>query len=304
VVKEKPHESTIHGASHFLARPTRFERATPAFGGRNLTDRELQGLAQLYANANAANHRDGLLLLIAANRVDGTRLARMSKAFGYAPVYDAIAKVAPTKAQDFAQHAAIVYPSPVAGASTPMMLSAQVTSETGRGRLTAGGTIVSPMQSFKPAVSMTFEQLYVGFRTLQVGSMAGTAALYETMVFAGKNLGIAYSSGYAVGTGLTWVAQTYMPDWYYGTFVDAVGNSVNWFQNTANTVGTLLGTSVYDLGHFELQTTPTMSVPSPAVELMETSGGDWQITSEMVDYSLGAGRHCQRGTGCYPIEVN
>ena len=65
----------------------------------NLTDVELQAIAQLYANANADAHRTGALLLIAADRMDGAHLARLSKFFDYAPVYDAITKMAPTKAQ-------------------------------------------------------------------------------------------------------------------------------------------------------------------------------------------------------------
>ena len=40
-----------------------------------LSDVELQGIAQLYANANADSHRSGLLLQVAANRMDGPHLA-------------------------------------------------------------------------------------------------------------------------------------------------------------------------------------------------------------------------------------
>lgn len=62
----------------------------------SLADVELQAIAQLCAKANADAHRTGALLLIAADRMDGAHLARLSKFFRYAPVYDAITKMAPT----------------------------------------------------------------------------------------------------------------------------------------------------------------------------------------------------------------
>ncbi|HEY9024957.1 MAG TPA: hypothetical protein VIP05_11700 [Burkholderiaceae bacterium] len=256
----------------------------------NLSDVELQAIAQLYANANADTHRTGALLLIAADRLDGPHLARLSRFFGYAPVYDAIAKIAPTKAQIFAQNAPIMYAAPLAGGATPAMMAAQSPAFVSKAQLSVtGGGALSPTQTFKPVVSMTFEQLYTGFRTMQVGSMAGTAALYETTVYAGGQLGAAYAGGYAIGTGLTWVAQTYLPDWYYGTFVDAVGSTVDWFQSVANTVGSFYGSSIYDLGQYEINIAPVMNVPSGAVSRMETSGGDAYVTQPMVVYLYGGG---------------
>ena len=255
----------------------------------NLTDVELQAIAQLYSNANANAHRTGALLLIAADRMDGPHLARLSKFFGNAPVYDAITKIAPTKAQNFAQNAPIMYAAPVAEGAIPAMMAMESPTLASRAQLgvVSGGTL-SPMQTFKPVVSMTFQQLYTGFRTMQVGSMAGTAALYETMVYAGAQLSGAYAGGYAIGTGLTWVAQTYMPDWYYGTFVDTAGDTVNWFQNTANTIGSL-GSSLSDLGQYQINLIPTMGVPSPAASQMESSGGDAYVTEPMVVYLAGGG---------------
>lgn len=265
----------------------------------NLTDVELQAIAQLYTNANANAHRNGALLLIAADRMDGPHLARLSKFFGYAPVYDAITKMAPIKAQNFAQNASIMYPAPAPGGATPAMISAQAAALVTRPRLSvAGGATLSPMQTFKPVTSMTFEQLYTGFRTMQVGSMAGTAALYETMVYAGGQLTAAYGGGYLIGTGLTWVAQTYLPDWYYGTFVDAVGDSVQWLQNAANTVGSFYGSSIYELGNYEINTAPTMSVPSAALAQMEASGGDAYVTRPMVVYLYGGGG-CVHAWDCH-----
>ena len=266
----------------------------------NLTDAELQAIAQLYANANADAHRAGPLLLIAADRMDGAHLARLSKFFGYSPVYDAITKMAPTKAQSFAQSAPIMYSAPVAGGATPAMMTAQSSALVSKAQARVAGTdMLTPMQAFKPATSMTFEQLYTGFRTMQVGSMAGTAALYETMVYAGTQLSGAYIGGYAAGTALTWVAQTYMPDWYYGTFVDAVGSTVDWFQNTTNTVGSFYGSSIYDLGHYEVDTAPKMNVPAGAAAEMGSSGGDAGVTQAMVVYVYAGSGGCTYAWSCH-----
>jgi hypothetical protein len=269
----------------------------------NLSDVELKSIAQLYANANADAHRSGALLLVAADRMDGQHLARISKFFGYAPVYDAITKVAPTKAQNFAQNAPIVYTAPVAGASTPMTTMVMALPEASPSAVklaVAVGGVIAPMQAFKPAISMTFDQLYTGFRTLQVGSMASTAALYETMVYSGMQLSGAYAGGYAVGTGMTWLAQTYAPDWYYGTFVNAVGNTVDWFQTTANTVGSFYGSSIYDLGHYEAATAPVMNVPSTAQTSMQDTGGDFGVTSAWNTVWVNAPSNCPRGQKCPP----
>ena len=270
----------------------------------NLSDVELKGIAQLYANGNADAHRTGALLLVAADRMDGPHLARMAKFFGYAPVYEAITKVAPLKAQSFAQNAPIVYEAPVAGAATPMttlMSRAAMSASTERLTVLVGGGTLAPMQSaFKPAVSMTFDELYTGFRTLQVGSMAGTGALYETMMYSGLQLSGAYAGGYAIGTGLTWVAQTYFPDWYSNTFVPLVGDSVVWFQNTANTVGSFYGGAVYDLGHYEAATAPVLSVPTPAQHSMQDTGGDFGVTSAWNTVYLNGGGSCPRGQKCPP----
>lgn len=271
-----------------------------------LSDVELQGIAQLYVNANANANRNGVLLLVAADRLDGTHLARLAKFFGYAPVYEAITKAAPVKGQSFAQHSSIVYPAPVAGNLSPLAFAARagtssLVTTTGV-QMDSGG--ITPMQSgFKPAVSMTLEQLYTGFRTMQVGSWATSAAVYETLFYASGHLGKAASAGAAIGYGLTTVAQLYAPDWYYGSFVPAVGDSVSYLSQ-AVTSAIMYGTqSTSKLGQYQQAVAPVMAVPSIAQMTMEATGGDAGVEMPWYEFSGGGGggSGCKVGEECHPV---
>lgn len=267
-----------------------------------LSDTELTAMAQLYVNASVDTHRAGSLLLVAANRFDGSRLARLSRFFGYAPVYDAILQVAPTKAQSFAQNAPVVYAAPVAGNLTAM---SSTMAAAGGGTLlmasSAGAGLAQPMAGgFKPNVGMTLQEIYTGFRGMVVGRAAVTAALYETTVYAGLQLSIAWSAGYSIGTGLTTLAQTYAPDWYYGTFVDQVGNTTSWFNSTVNAIGYYVGSSVFDLGHYEASSAPIMSVPIGAQNTLRDTGGDFGVTGAWTTYYYNPPDTCPRGQKCPP----
>ncbi len=267
-----------------------------------LSDTELTAIAQLYVNANADTRREGKLLLVAANRFDGGRLARLSRFFGHAAVYDAILQVSPAKAQGFAQGASIVYAAPLAGAST--MVAARMAALSGATSSIAsraGGGLLAPTAgTFKPNVGMTLEEIYTGFRGMMVGRAAVTAALYETTVYAGIQLSAAWVGGYSFGTGLTMLAQTYAPDWYYGPFVDTVGNTADWLNATVYTIGGFYGSAIYDLGHFESVTAPTMGVPAASQYSMRDTGGDFGVTGAWTTYYINMPAKCPRGYTCAP----
>ena len=277
----------------------RMDQAHSAAWVDQLSDVELQGIAQLYTNANADAHRAGSLLLVAANRMNGPHLARLSKFFGYSPVYNAILSAAPIKAQSFAQNAASQYEAPVAGALAPAEMARPAPLSFSTMTVLGGRPDgpITPMQ-FKPNVSMTLQEIYTGFRGMMIGESAATAALYETTVYAGGQLGQVFIGGYTVGTGLTMLAQTYAPDWYNGTFVNTVGNSVDWFQNTANTVGGFWGSQIYDLGHYEQQIAPTLGVPKTVQVTISQYGGDDDFESAWEDFSASSGGSCGQDRSC------
>jgi hypothetical protein len=116
-----------------------------------LSDLELEHIAQLYVSSNAKAGRSGKLLFVWAYRLDGAHLAQVARFFGYDNVYSAILTVAPLKAQSFAASTAIRYLAPVPGA--PLSVPPNIASAVNSGRAT-------PMAGFTPQTGMTFEQLY------------------------------------------------------------------------------------------------------------------------------------------------
>ncbi len=127
--------------------------------------------------------------------------------------------------------------------------------------------------------------------------MAAPGALYETLFYAGQELTWAASGGYAVGTGLTYVAQTYAPDWYYGTFVDTVGNTATWFQNTYNNIVTYSSQSTSELASYQQAVAPVMTVPSIAQMTLAATGGDAFVTDAW--YETSGGGSGGGGGGCH-----
>lgn len=260
-----------------------------------LSDLELDHLAQLYVNSNATNARTGKLLQVAASRLDGAHLGRLSRFFGYADVHAAVASIAPHKLGAFEANSSAAFIAPVAGAalSVPMTVA-----RIGAGAAGVGGA--TTMAGFVPSVSMTFEQLYAGFRSMQVGSMATTGAIYETATYAGRNLVIAWGVGYAFGSGITYLMQEYEPAFYYDTFVNWVGVPIDWVNNYVLTTYNY-GTNLSGLGAYQSSTLPTYGTISSQISNMGSYGGDWATEGAYQTFEGGSGGDsCSRGAGRCP----
>jgi len=63
-----------------------------------------------------------------------------------------------------------------------------------------------------PNVDMTIEEIYLDFRTAPAGSLSVEGALYETGVFVGVRASGAFGAGYTVGTGISYLIETYDPE--------------------------------------------------------------------------------------------
>jgi hypothetical protein len=240
-----------------------------------MSDFQLQRVAQLYVKSNADTKRAGKLLQVLAARLDGARLGRLSKFFGSEEVALAVSSVAPEKMAAFAANTSSEFVAPAPEAVTAL--------GTGRG-------VIDPM--WTPAISMTLEELYDGFYSMQVGSMATTAALYETASYAGTKLVPAFGYGYAFGTGLSYVMENYMPTFYYNTFVPAVGNAADYLQSVVDT--TYDYSPVVDLlGPYQGSSMPVMGVPADAQGEMLRTGGDYQTEVAYHTYYDVDG-HCSR----------
>jgi hypothetical protein len=249
-----------------------------------LSDLELEHLAQLYVNANADAGRSGELLKVAALRLDGAHLGRLSIFFGHAEVRSAVAKMAPAKLDSFEANSSVSFVAPIVGAALSMPDYEGVVGDGAKG-----------MQGFKPQVSMTFEQLYTGFRSMQVGSMATPAAIYETAMFAGKNLGAAGYLGWQVGSWIDSAMRAEAPDFYYGTFVNVVGGPVTYATNLVNAVATDLG-NAQTLGQLQANNMVPMGISQAVSNSMGATGGDWSMEGEYADWIGGGG--CKVRSAC------
>ncbi len=264
-----------------------------------MSNRELADLAQLYTNSNALTVRSGRVLDVLAARLDVTRLRRLARFFGTNELNNAILAVAPAKFSAVVS-ATEVYAAPVVGAAILASPSVTLMSATKAG-------VVAPMQT-APTADMTLNEIYLNFRTMPVGAMSVQAALYETGAYAGKNLVVAWGVGYAFGTLITDLMQTYAPTWYYGTFVPVVGGSVsgtaNWLQNfVTKTYNLMLSNQTNNLGQFESDTIPILGVPVGAEKSMGSTGGDLGMENEYEDLVSSGGRHDCIGGTCAPIDA-
>jgi len=261
--------------------------ATAANWLHQLSDAELAHLAQRYANANGSAARKGKLLQLAALRLEGADLGRVSKFFGYRPVHAAVAAMAPSKLSSFEANSSHAFKAPVLGAE-PAFAAPRVAPE---GIVTDAG--------FVPQVTMSLDEIYLGFRTMQVGSMATTGAMYETAAYAGGHLYAAWTVGYWFGGQLSTMMQTYEPDFYYDTFVPAVGAAADWLQDLVFNTYTY-GTNLTGLGSYQNTTLPVMGTTSSQLSSMGSFGGDWATEAGYETFEGGGGSGCPRGQKCPP----
>lgn len=215
----------------------------------SMTPDELRALAGAYA---AAAGPQGRLLDLFALRLTGRDMGRLTPYFGYEPVYEALWRSAPNKSNEFEQFAAT--------------------------DVASGGIAV---MSAGVNVDMTIPEIYLSFRTAPIGSLGVAAALYETAAFASRNLTLAYGSGYAVGTALSWTIQTYAPSLH-----DAIGSFI---YNIVNSISQAVGTSA--LG--QAQATASLSFGLGSLGgTFSSTGGDFLVVRAWQTWSGGGGRGC------------
>ncbi|WP_333680669.1 hypothetical protein [Dyella sp.] len=172
----------------------------------NLSERELQDLAKFYT-ANTQGKSQPLLKVFAQNLSDQS-LIRVAKAFGTEPVKAAVNSYATANTRS-AFDTKIAALDSVAPTVSP-------TSE-----------LVTPMAT--PTLDMTIQEIYLEFRTAPVGSVGPTAAIAETSMYVGKNVAVAASVGWAIGTEINNLIETYDP-----SLNEAIGGTVAGMVDAAN----------------------------------------------------------------------
>ena len=225
---------------------------------QNLTDKELNQLAQLYVNSIAQSGGQGALVDVLAHRLQGKQLMRAAKSFGSAPMADALLRVAPEKYELVGSGPQFAAPS-IGMASTsslpPVMNS-----------------------GYSQFFYYTPQEVYLSFRTAPVGALGITASLYETSLLFGAAATTAFSFGYATGTGLGWLIQHYSPSLW-----DAIGGTIDMMLES------IFGPSSQAPGPAEIVMAEAYDIPSFAMDLFGDTGGDFMIAEAWYDYKLGGG---------------
>lgn len=212
---------------------------------RHTSDHELRELAMLYGADLNAQSRQGRLLPMLAVRASDADLLRWGRAFGTMPVYDALARFAPQKLPGF---------------------------ECGL----AGGVIAVPSldQGFQPNVDMTITRIYQGFRAAPIGATSIPASIYQTATFAGSRLSGAYLTGYAIGTGISYLLVNYAPSVH-----DVSGGTLY------EVMEGLSGLTGIPISQAQEEATDGFGVTDYAA-LLEQTGGDYGAVEE---WSIAAG---------------
>jgi hypothetical protein len=239
-----------------------------------MNDAELRDLAQLYVNANADAHGKGAALQVFATRLDGRRLARLGRFFGYHEMNEAVLAVAPLKAQALAAGTSIVHAGPVPGAA--IVRQASLNASLRAGAAANAGTSILDMSPY---------ELYLDLRTMPIGARSVPAAIFETAMVWGAGLKGAYEGGQWVGTQIVGLMKAYAPDWYYGTFIHAVGDTVSFTQTVVDVSYDYYTTGrTADLGRYQGLTMPVMGVSRGDMYQMGLSGGDLGLEAPFENY--------------------
>lgn len=203
-----------------------------------LSELELGDLAQLYVDAvSDANHRP-VLLHLAASRLSGRTLGRLSKHFGFSPVYEAVVQSAPGKAHEFLAHSHATNPAPTPGnfgrhrrfAGTALHLPGASHSFDHLQTTRSFGMLKTGFMRTQGVGQYLFHtpyEIYLSFRTAPVGSLGVSGALYETATLLGKQAAFWFAAGYSAGTVISNLIQTYAPELHTtigGTIAGMVDN--------------------------------------------------------------------------------
>lgn len=261
-----------------------------------LSEAELSDLAQLYVNATTDGGLPPKLYFVMAHRLDASRLGRVSKHFGFAPVYTAVTAMAPSKTQDFLAQTHTAYEGPTPG-ERRFGPAGRFAPKPSAGFVHARYRV--PNESWRMGLrkvgvgqflNMTPYEVYLDFRTAPVGALAVTGALWETAVVLSYTMTVAYSTGAAIGTYVVApLVEAYAPSLY-----NAIGGTISVLvdQLTQSWTG---GTSA--AGSAQQSTAPVFQSTSMQITDFGNFGGDYGAAQAWSDYLAAQGGTCF-GTRC------
>jgi len=162
-----------------------------------LTDQELADLAYLYGSAN--NGDFDTLSKIVARKLAPAALVRLSLYFG----------------TENMRRAVTTYAKPSVAQSYDVLVS-----RSSNWKSDVSPRLTSPTAA--PTIDMTPYEIYLEFRTAPIGSLTPASALAETGIFMATRLAPAAGVGWAIGSGINDVIETYDPE-----LEDAIGGTID-----------------------------------------------------------------------------
>jgi hypothetical protein len=216
-----------------------------------LTDRELKDLADL-VHQKGTKIQTQALLDILAERLSDKSLLRIAGTFGKEETLKSVDNYAsdPVKAS-FLQKISYVTMVPTTLELTPM----------------AGPA---------PNLDMTLRQIYLEYRLQTVGGLSARSAMAETAMYADSPLGWSAGMGYAVGTGINYLIETYDP-----SLSDAIGGTIANMWDASKAAASDVTRGQYQSAFDELFGYPVTNSGDPS--------GDGGIADPMEDYYWASG---------------
>ena len=225
----------------------------------NLKARELADLAAVYKHAGG----DNTLLTLFAKKADAKGLQKLATAFGQRET-DAVAKVYAPKAvyEEF-----VKLPVLERAATSPRV---------------AELLLVSTVQGEEPAPNndMTPYEIYLEYRTAVLGSLSISSALFETAVYMSTAVSQAFGAGYAVGTGVNYLIETYDP-----ALQEVIGGTLDTMLNQLSSAASELAQ-----GNVEKSLNNLFGEGSPPISY--NNAGDFGDLSSMYFEDMGGGGSC------------
>jgi hypothetical protein len=121
-----------------------------------------------------------------------------------------------------------------------------------------------------PTLDMTIPEIYLEFRTAPVGNVGPAAAIAETTMYVSKNVGFAATVGWAIGTGISNLIETYDP-----SLNDAIGGTVAGMVDAANQSWDEYKQGQYQASFDALFGSPVSNSGNPAGDFGEFSAMDY-----------------------------
>lgn len=234
----------------------------------SMTSAELSMLAQVYTGAAAPSGRSRLYDLLAV-RLGGAHLGKVSRAFGFAPLYDAIHRVAPEKSQKFLENSSTSFLAPMHDISSL------------QGTRLMPARFLNVQRAPNPNIEMTILQIYLDYRTAPVGSLGPLSAAYQTTTYSLGHLATAFGFGVTIGTGVSYLLQNYAPsvhNWIGEQLYNFFTPIFNIFQSgTQIEIGTAQMSMAFDFG---------LSALAP---IFAETGGDYGVVSAWSAMAGGGG---------------